>query len=617
MESEEIFVNSFDYLDDTVLRFRLPTTTTIKPSKTLPTMSPINHGPHGQLLADYRQWKVMKDWPLYSYHHPHFGNKSYSVFTHFKHTNITFPEKPYKFKADEEETLEQAKDKRGKSYFYVGPGGYITEEPIIPYVVMKKMCGKHSNWDYYRAHKELQNNRKKRIKQISTIDVPMYRIIYDTKDLPYEKVADFIEDNNLALNKTFPYFMAEDILANMVMVQEIDASYIDRSALASFELTYPPHNKYLFIKKGQLARLANETGVSIKPIGELLGIQVTRKFKKALESTTAAKKLKTSSKPWSFIHFNNVSQLSPKFQDITTKIQFPAGSLNQMQISKRNGMAKVALFENIPTQSLFNASDAEQENQLENCSHLAGVLLKSPKHWHFSTESYALKQTSDNFISDKILRVSRKIFKSTTDKDKKLPKTQNSTNIFKFPTLSEKSVQILHEKRREQNETFDSITTSKSSHATFHKKRVKFSLDQIPFYISTSKKPFNIFNIYRSFEVEYSQETTTVNFEVDMPVFNLTHYKSLQTSGERYEYHKQFVIEYLKVNDELIQFYDKYSKNKTSRIDYYNHLNQLKRIDFDVIRNFLVNSTSAQLFHEMWLFQQRKKHNATTINSLL
>lgn len=161
-ETDEFLVNSIDYSDDTVLRFRKPTTTPAKQSNRLPKMLPITHSQHGWKLADFRQFYHMQKCPFYTFHHPYFGNETHSLFTIPKNVTYFNIKKTYKFKADEEETLEQTKSRpQPKNMFYLGPGGYFFEEPVIPYEVMQKIFGKYSNWDYYRVHKESRNAKKK------------------------------------------------------------------------------------------------------------------------------------------------------------------------------------------------------------------------------------------------------------------------------------------------------------------------------------------------------------------------------------------------------------------------------------------------------------------------
>lgn len=118
-ETEEIIVNSIDYKDETVLRFRKPTITTDKQTKLLPKMLPVTNSHHGILLADFLQFQHMKECPFYTIHHPYFGNETHSEFTNSNFTGITLKKRRYKFKADEEETLEQAKEIQDRKDFFL------------------------------------------------------------------------------------------------------------------------------------------------------------------------------------------------------------------------------------------------------------------------------------------------------------------------------------------------------------------------------------------------------------------------------------------------------------------------------------------------------------------
>lgn len=531
VDTEEDNINSFDYFDDTVLRFRMPTITTLKQSNILPKMSAINHSHHGKRIADYMQFEFMKECPFYTVHHPFFGNNTYSIYTHYKNTNFTLPPQTYTFKADEEETLEQTKERpQPTQFFYIGPEGYITHEPILPYEVMQKIFGKYSNWDYYRKYKESQKTKKNGIKEIRTTNLPMYKIIYDIKDLPDEKVADFIDDNNLALNKTLPYFMPED-LSSFLHVEQDHSFSDDSSTTHQLMCTQPQLTDF---DERQLDVLLNQTRFSSNLLQYLYSSQESQVLKRPLQTTIAAKEFRAPTKP--------------------------------------------------------------------------------PKNLRDSKELQTLKRSLENITTTKMLKVSGGLPETINDKENRLSKMQKLTSIpFNIPILSIKPVQISGENRTEQRTYFESTTTSKTLQATFYKKRVKISPGETPYDIPTSKKPFNIFDIYRSFEVEYSQETTTTDFEIDIPIFNLTHYKSLQTSGERHQYHRQYVIEYLKLNDKLLKLNYKFTKNKTSRIDYYNYINRLKRLDYKEIGKFNVNGTAENLFNEMWQFQQHKYSTSTNV----
>lgn len=107
------------------------------------------------------------------------------------------------------------------------------------------------------------------------------------------------------------------------------------------------------------------------------------------------------------------------------------------------------------------------------------------------------------------VKVSRRQSKSINDKE--YQRSKRLKPAFKFPTMLMRLRKISSENRVTQDINFHTATTTlKGSYATFYKKRLK--LNNIP----TSKKPFDIFEIYRTFEIEYSQETTTTDHKIDI-----------------------------------------------------------------------------------------------------
>lgn len=90
--------------------------------------------------------------------------------------------------------------------------------------------------------------------------------MYDIKDLPPAKVVDFIEDNNLALNKTFPYFMPEDINENFNMGEEYSLSF-ESNSTNSDEVTDSsvfPRLRFEHVKDRQLEMFYNKNQISLK-----------------------------------------------------------------------------------------------------------------------------------------------------------------------------------------------------------------------------------------------------------------------------------------------------------------------------------------------------------------